>query len=96
MTHSHSFGFTQEEARYLGRKPARTGYGYGWYLLLFVLLVSIIHFLIEPQIFVPEAHAAEVLKTNADYCHEWQQGMWNVVGATEAQMSSLCGEYLTK
>lgn len=96
MTTANSFGFTQQEARYLARKPQEPSFPIFWTIVFLLAVTMLIHLTVEPVIVIPEAHAAEVLKTNADYCHEWQHGMWNVVGATDVQMNKLCGEYLTK
>lgn len=90
-----SRGFTEMECmhlRHVEPKPATPL----WYYIVIALGVAIglIHLFAVPLLPLPEAHAEEPMKTNADYCQEWHAGEWRVVGASADDVAALCAEYL--
>lgn len=88
-------GFTADESRHIGAPANCPAIIPAWLpaLLVAAAAVIVLHLFFAPTIEVAEAHAETPMKTNADYCQEWQRGIWNVVGASEAEMISLCAKY---
>ena len=88
-------GFTEMECMHL--RPIEPRASVPLWLRIVVaasLAVIFVHLFIVPLIPLPEARAAEPMKTNADYCQEWQRGEWRVVGASADDVAVLCAEYL--
>ncbi|RJQ33876.1 hypothetical protein C4568_03685 [Candidatus Parcubacteria bacterium] len=81
---------TYLEARYLARRTKGFTKFERWMvaLMLLFILCNILHFFVEPNIAVAKQ---EVIRDNAYYCNLIQEHGLEVRGATEEQVSELCG-----